>query len=156
MGNVVTSRRGSCLSSSYSRLDANANPEKFEHGEVVVAEDWSAVAQVINGRMKATALTQARLAQSSNVALATVRELTEGKERRWHPRTLYLDNILWDNSEDVVATQLSEEVVNDLQDIKRNLSTLIERLDAIENIFAANEFGAESAIKANRLVYLAG
>lgn len=108
-----------------------------------VSRDWDAVASAIRARMADLDMTQAELSQRAGVALMTVRELQNNlRPRKRNPRTLaavsealgwpadHLTAILaGDNPDDPDG---GDPVLAELKEIKEQLTSITDRLDAIE------------------------
>lgn len=109
-----------------------------------MAKDWDAVAEAISARLVELEMTQAELASRAGVALMTVRELQHNlTPRRRSPRTLNAvsEALGWPPDRitqilDGDATGGAEEVDRSLRDeldgVRRELSAVVERLDALE------------------------
>lgn len=107
-------------------------------------KDWDAVASVISTRMAELDMTQQELASRAGVALQTVRELQHNLvPRKRTPRTLETMSTALGLSSSHLGTVLeggsppnpdeSDPVLAELDEIKRTLTTITERLDAIEH-----------------------
>lgn len=108
-----------------------------------MAKDWAAVAAAIQARLAELDMTQAELAARAGVALMTVRELQHNlAARRRSPRTLaavsealgwpsdHLTRIL--EGERVANPDADDPVLAELEAVRADLVSVVERLDAIE------------------------
>jgi transcriptional regulator with XRE-family HTH domain len=108
-----------------------------------VSRDWDAVASAIRARMADLDMTQAELSQRAGVALMTVRELQNNlRPRKRNPRTLaaVTEALGWppDHLAAILAGENPEDpdtddpVLAELKEIKEQLTSITDRLDAIE------------------------
>lgn len=120
-----------------------------------MAKDWDAVARAIQARLAELEMTQQELAHRAGVALMTVRELQRNlKPRRRSPRTLaaisealgfnadHLSKVLAGNTPTEPETEAGDPVLKDLESMKQQLTTITERLDAIERRLADDDGNA--------------
>ncbi len=117
-----------------------------------MAKDWDAVARAIQARLDELEMTQQELAHRAGVALMTVRELQHNlKPRRRNPRTLaaisealgfppnHLSEVLAGNNPQGPETETNDPVLKDLEALKEQLTTITDRLDAIERRLADDD-----------------
>lgn len=120
--------------------------------EAVGGSDWSAVATAINSRLRELDWTQAELAQRSRVSVATIRQLQtpRGEARRRNPRTLRAlsEALGWSPDQlEAIANgrdpsddpDRDDPVVAELRDVRASLSSITDRLDAIERRLDADD-----------------
>ncbi|MPY99430.1 MAG: XRE family transcriptional regulator [Actinophytocola sp.] len=110
---------------------------------------WDAVADVISRRMKELDMTQAELAHRAGASIQTVRELQQNLlQRKRSPRTLAaFSTALGLDSEHLSKVHAGEDpgdpdaddpVLVELDELKSAITTITERLDAIERRLAAD------------------
>lgn len=115
-----------------------------------MAKDWAAVSEVIKRRLSELDMTQQELSHKANVAPMTVRELQNNLQpRRRNPRTLaavsealglppeHLAAVL--DGEKPADPDAGDPVLRQLDEIKAALTSITERLDAVERRQAADD-----------------
>lgn len=115
-----------------------------------MAKGWEAVADVISKRMEELDITQAELAHRAGASIQTVRELQQNLfERKRSPRTLaafstalglppeHLAKI--HAGEDPGDPDAGDPVLAELAELKTAVTSITDRLDAIEQRLAADD-----------------
>lgn len=114
-----------------------------------MAEDWTAVAHAISGRMAELRATQMEIAGKARISLTTLRELQHNlNPRRRRPQTLaalsealgwppdYLAAKLHGGDARAHADEKHDPVLRSLASIERELGDLRDRVDRIERRLA--------------------
>lgn len=113
-------------------------------------KDWDAVAAVVSRRMEELGMTQAELAHHAGASIQTVRELQQNLQaRNRSPRTLAAFSTALELPADHLAKVLAgddpgdpdagDPVLVELDELKAAITTIIDRLDAIELRLAADD-----------------
>jgi transcriptional regulator with XRE-family HTH domain len=110
-----------------------------------VPEDWDAVALAIQDRLAQTRMTQMDVASRAQVSITTLRELQHNlSPRRRRPQTLaavsealgwpggYLDQVLRGERPEPHADEVTDPVLDALNDVEAELRDLRERVAKLE------------------------
>lgn len=102
--------------------------------------DWPAVARVINERMTTLGLTQKKLAETSRVSTATLRQIQQGQDKNRQPAVLtaisralgFADDYLQEVADRGFTPAVAQGESATVAELKDQLADLRERVTAIE------------------------